>query len=289
MLLDELRDRLASATGRPARLTWFLRADPQIAGTYGRSDWVAEECPLILRTIEANGDASGVHPHLWKRDARGGWFNELRDPAWTAECLDMSLEAYRSILGRPATLCRFGDHWLDQHTVELMRARGIRHDLTVEPGLPSTPIHDDPAATAWLPDFRGAPREPWVPSREDYLRPEARATGDDAMWMIPLSTSRPVWRPLRHRPFVARMSDSPNLALDSARVWPTLESELGRDTAVPLVFVLRSGDLATTRYRENFLATTAKLAAHPALARCELTTPAEAVARWRAARRTAGD
>ena len=54
-------------------------------------------------------------------------------------------------------------------------------------------------------------------------------------------------------------------------------------------FVLRSGDLATTRYRENFLATTAKLAAHPALARCELTTPAEAVARWRAARRTAGD
>jgi hypothetical protein len=283
--VERLRGELEEATGSEVMLNWFLRADPQIEQTWGRADWVAEACPLIIRTITDRGDYSAIHPHLWRWDSRRReWFTELNDPAWTSECLHTAINAYSGIFGRRPDACRFGDRWLDQRTVQLLREGGFRFDLTIEPGLPDTPIHDDRHATAWLPDYRSAPRHPYVPSNENFLAPAGEPIDSTALWMLPLTTTLPAWRLVRRPPYVMKASRSPNLALSSAYVWPHIRRQLEKESDVPLSMVLRSGDLTTPVFLRNFLHTTGELVRHPMLRRCEFTTPDAAVARWQVRR-----
>lgn len=278
--LDRLRVQLESATGNPARFNWFLRGDPQITQTWGRADWVAEACPRIIKSIERHEDHAGAHVHLWRfDDKRGEWYNDFRDPAWAERCLDEGISAHRSIFGAAPESCRYGDRWLSRAAVELLREKGIRYDLTVEPGMPGGGIHDDRHAVGSRPDFRGAPREPWQPAPWNYLE---HSPMPDALWMIPVTTTAPSLRLVRRAPWLMVASRSPNLSLSSSYVWPHLQRELDRPAHSPLVFVFRSGDLAQRRFLRNFETTTALLARHPALAYCDFTTVPEAVQRWRA-------
>jgi len=283
--IEDLRRQLEDQMRVRVEFNWFLRADPQIRKIWGKADWVAEACPQLLRTIEDHDDYCGIHQHLsrWSPQ-RGEWFNELNDPKWTAECLQTSLEAFRGIFHRAAEACRFGDRWLNQNAVELMEASGIRYDLTVEPGLPDEPVFDDPHATGRLPDYRGTPREPYQPSPGNFLVPEGGEKNGSAFWMVPLSTTQPVWRLMRRPPYLLKASRPPNLSLRSSYVWPHLRTQLDLITNVPLTMVVRSGDLATGHFLRNFLRTTRQLVKHPGLAACEFTNPATAVAKWRASR-----
>jgi hypothetical protein len=283
--LDAFRRQLEERTGTSVEFNWFLRADPQIRKSWGKAHWVAEACPELIKTIGDRGDYCGVHPHLWRwNPRRGRWFNELADPAWTAECLHTSIEAFQRIFHRPPEACRFGDRWLNQNAVELMQASGIRYDLTIEPGLPDEPVFDDPHATGRLPDYRAAPREPYQPSSENFLAPKREGANGSSLWMVPLSTTAPVWRLMRRTPYLLKASRPPNLSLRSSYVWPHLRAQLDVMTGVPLVVVVRTGDFERPYFLKNFLRTTPRLAPHPALARCEFTNPAAAVARWQASR-----
>jgi hypothetical protein len=187
------------------------------------------------------------------------------------------MDAFRTMFGEPPVSCRFGDRWLSEMAVTLERDRGIKYDLTVEPGLPGGRVHDDPHSRGGLPDFRSAPREPWVPSRGDYLRPD---TADAGLWMIPLTTTMPALRPVRRAPYIMLASRSPNLSLSTSYMWPHLKKQLDRPSDSPLVMVFRSGDLVHARFNENFSRTTRLLVRHPGLSYCEFVEPAEAVDRW---------
>ena len=281
--LQALRRQVEKHTRSPVLFNWFIRADPQIQKSYGRADCVAKACPEIIKTIKEHGDGCGIHPHLWRWDARRGeWFSEFNDRDWTAECLNSSIQAFEKIFGRSPDSCRFGDRWLNQHAVELMHASGIRFDLTVEPGLPDEPVFDDPHATGWLPDYRETPREPYRPSRENFLVAQNGEVNDDSLWMVPVTTTAPLWRLRRHPPYLIKASRAPNLALSSSFVWPHLRDQLNLKSKVPLVIVVRTGDLSKSGCLENFLQTTNHLVKHPALADCEFTHPASAIARWQA-------
>lgn len=283
--VQSLRRQLEDQTRVRVEFNWFLRLDPQVRKTWGKADWVAEACPQLLRTIEDHGDYCGIHPHLWRwNPRRGEWFNELNDPEWTAECLHTAIEAFRGMFCRPPEACRFGDRWLNQKAVDLMHAAGIRYDLTIEPGLPDEPIFDDPHATGWLPDYRGTPREPYQPSPENFMVPAPPEANGNLMWMVPLTTTPPAWRLMRRPPYLLKASRPPNLSLRSTYVWPHLRTQLNLVTDVPLTMVLRSGDLMTGHFLENFVQTTRQLVKHPALPGCEFTNPATAVAKWRASR-----
>jgi hypothetical protein len=283
--LATLRRGLENATGIRVQFNWFLRADPQVRKCWGRASWVADACPRLVETIEGRGDYCGIHPHLWRWHARREeWFNELDDPGWMSECLQTSIEAFREIFHRPPEACRFGDRWLSRRAVELMQASGIRFDLTIEPGLPDEPVFDDAHATSRLPDYRTAPREPYCPSRGDFLAPQSEAANDGSLWMVPVTTSVPAWRLTRRPPYVVKASRPLNLSLRSSYVWPHLRAQLETSTAVPLVTVVRTGDLGRAPFLKNFLRTTRRLLDHEALTRCEFTNPAVAVARWRAFR-----
>lgn len=289
--LDRLRHQFEDATGAPVQFNWFLRADPQIEATWGRLDWLAESCPRIVRAICDSGDFRGMHIHMWRwSEARRLWFNDFSDPEWTAQCLGSSIDGFKLIFGDAPTACRFGDRWLNQHAVDLMRASGIRYDLTIEPGMPDVPIHDDPNATGSTPDYRGALREPYVPSSENFLEAaeESAAVNPDgsaALCMVPLTTSLPAWRLVRRPPYLMKASRSPNLALSSSHVLPHLQSQLASETQALVTIVLRSGDLSDPDFRGNFLRTTSALVRESSLARWEFTNPARAVEMIRASRR----
>ena len=284
--LERLREGLAERTGAPARFAWFLRADPQIRETWGRADHVAEACPEILRAIDDHGDACGIHPHVWRWSQRlGGWFNDMGDPDWVAECLSTSIEAFRGMVGRAPDACRFGDRWLDQRAVDLMGESGIRYDLTIEPGLRDGSVGDDPHATGRLPDYRGAPRVPYRPAEGRFLEPAAGADATGALWMVPVTTTPAVWHISRRTPYLVRTSRSPNLSLDPSRLGPHLEAESARRTAAPLAVVFRAGDLAEPAYLANFLETTERWLGCAGVEGLEFTDPGTAVERWRASSR----
>lgn len=269
----------------PVKFNWFIRADPQIAGTWGRAEWVAEACPQSIREIETHDDYRGIHVHTWRWSEPGnGWFTEVKDVAWIEECVATSIEAFRKIFGVPPTANRFGDRWISNDAVEILRRSGILFDLTIEPGLPDMPIHDDPCSTGWLPDFRGAPREPYAPLGNDYML--AAPTPDaNELWMLPLTTTKPAWRIVRRKPYLVRGSRSPNLVLDHSTVWPNIRAALDKPSHNPVVIVVRSGDLSNRKFLRNFLRTSAELIRHPALRYCELTAADEAIRRWRVATR----
>lgn len=280
--LDDLRGRLEEATRTPVKFNWFLRADPQIAGTWGRADWVAEACPRIIRSIEANDDYCGIHVHMWRwNKKREAWFTEFTDPEWVEECVVTAIDAFRGIFGEAPAANRFGDRWISEAAIDVLRRCGIRFDLTVEPGLPDMPVQDDPHATGWLPDFRGAPREPYVPAGNDYMV-AAPPAGSNDLWMLPLTTTKVGWRLVRRPPFIVRASRSPNLVLDHSTVWPHIRTTLNRAAHTPIVIAMRSGDLANRSFLRNYRRTTAGLVRHPALAYCEFTAVDEAISRWRA-------
>jgi hypothetical protein len=278
--LESLRNELESATGRPVHYNWFFRLDAQIAQTFGRADYVADACPRVLRAVIERGDAAGIHVHLWRWSAKHStWFNDFADRNWVAECLEMSMTTFENLFGYGPEMARFGDRWLSQQAVDAMSEAGIRYDLTVEPGLPGGGIHDDPYATDTLPDYRGAPRNPYQPRQGDYLLPSTDFK-EGRIWMIPVSTTRPAWRLVRRAPYIMKASRSPNLALNTSYVWPHLAKQLARPDDAPLVFVFRSGDLGTPRFKRNFDSTTRLLTRHPALRYCVFTNPAAAIEHW---------
>ncbi len=277
--LERLRGELESATRKTVKFNWFVRGDPQIAGTWGSANYVAEACPRMLKSIVRHDDYAAPHVHLWRwSEADGTWFNDFLDRSWIEECVETGLESFQSVFGYAAESFRFGDRWIDNAAVDLLRMHGIRYDLTVEPGLPGGAIHDDPYARGELPDFRRAPREPWMPSPADYLAPDASSRGD--MWMIPLTTTPPAWRLVRRAPWLMIGSRSPNLVLSPSLLWSHLQRELDRPAAAPLTVVFRSGDLGNRQFLRNFKHVTGLLARHPAVPFCEFTSVAEAMSRW---------
>jgi len=68
-----------------------------------------------------------------------------------------------------------------------------------------------------------------------------------------------------------------NLVLRPRRVWAQLRHELDRDSAEPLVFILRSGDLAQPSWLANFRFVTERLSSHPRMRNCRFVRVDRAV------------
>lgn len=283
--LTQWRAELELQTGSPVRFNWFLRCDPQIAKVSGDAGYIETACPELIRFLKAGGDFCGIHTHFQRWDAsRNRWFSEFSDLAWSAHCLALNIQTFERILGYRPLASRFGDRFCSNALLSLLRAEGIRYDLTVEPGVPDQWLFHDRHATCWLPDFRRAPRAPYQPSPADYLTPEANPTAS-MLWVLPLTTTSPTrWIPVRRFPFVMKASRPLNLVLRPRTLWRYLESELASQRAAPLVLVMRTGDLASPRYLKNFRYLARRIASHPGLHNARFTRVDDAVERFAQAR-----
>jgi hypothetical protein len=168
--LSDVRPALAAATGAPVKFSWFFRMDPQIADTYGDPSWVVRRYGKIIEQLERAEDEFGLHTHAWRWDERfKRWVVDHADQEWVEHCLRMSFEAYRRAFGRSCYSFRFGDHWMNNATIDLLESLGVRFDLTVEPGMkPAPALVLKELHTGSLPDYTVTPRRPYRPAREDF-------------------------------------------------------------------------------------------------------------------------
>lgn len=187
---DQLRPKLESATGAPARFSWFLRMDPQIEHTYGSPSWIVTRYPEIFRELIVAGDELGLHTHAWRWDeVSDRWVVEHGNQNWIDHCVRFSFEAFQHAIARPCYSFRFGDHWMNDETMRLVEELGARFDLTLEPGCQRRGNRNSELSTGTLPDYRSVPRHPYRPAIANFK--EVGFTDGRQIQVIPLSTAKP--------------------------------------------------------------------------------------------------
>ena len=125
---SDLRPRLETATGSPVHFSWFLRMDPQITHTYGSAHWVVTRYARLIDRLQGAGDELGLHVHAWRWDHRSqGWIADLADQTWVDHCVRSSFEAFHTSLKRRCRSFRFGDHWMNDQTLDLLEQIGRAH------------------------------------------------------------------------------------------------------------------------------------------------------------------
>jgi hypothetical protein len=194
---SNLRPHLEEATGAPVRFSWFFRMDPQVEHTYGLSWWVAKRYREVIKQLELAGDEIGLHTHAFRwHSGLNRWITDNGDQKWINHCIHTSFEAYRTAFGRPCLSFRFGDHWMNNETVNLLESLGVKFEMTVEPGRrASLGLIPKEVYTGSLPDYLTAPSWPYRPSRQDFRKHSH--TQERGLWLIPLSTDKAVGRFVR--------------------------------------------------------------------------------------------
>ena len=283
---DGLRNRLAEVTGAPAHFSWFFRMDPQVERAYGSPGWAAERYGETIARLERAGDELGLHTHAWRWDEGSGrWLTDHGSRQWVEHCVRMSFDAFRSAFGRPCVSFRFGDHWMDNETMDLLESLGVRFEMTVEPGRIPRPYPADKSPEGTLPDYVSVPRRPYKPSRLDFRMDDPDSERD--LWAIPVSTGKEPGRftgikraaaalgvDLRKRNDTVPL----NLELDAPLFRALTQSWLAAAEQKYLVLIVRSDACLPTRARAHVEQNLDFILSHPLAASFRLTTPAEALA-----------
>ncbi|MCB1866058.1 MAG: hypothetical protein KDG50_11545 [Chromatiales bacterium] len=283
------RERAQNVTGRPARLHWLVRIDPQIEQCYGSATYALDRYAARIEALRAAGDVIGLHPHLyrWESDR---WLVDSSSPTWIEHCMGLAVETYKQHFGEAAEVLRMGDAWLDTTTANLAERLGIRYELSIEPGFRMR--HDsDINSRGPLADYRWFARSPYQPDRDALAKPLPPGASR-LLWAIPLSSARIVrpdlaghldalrrdgWR-YRQRPRMLKMYQrgvAPNRFAD------LLDRAL-RETPMPyLALAFRTDQRSWDIVGENLQS----LLSHPLAGRMDFCTVADFVARHCAAGR----
>ncbi len=182
---EKLRPQLEDVTGAAAHFSWFVRMDPQIAQTYGSPAWSVARYGRLLDCLSASGDEIGLHIHAWRWDeAFGNWIADMGNQEWVDSCVRMGFETFEQGLKRPCRSFRFGDHWMNNATLDLVERLGARFDLTVEPGRKKLLLPEP--YTGCAPDYSLVPPQPYRPSKTNFT--ECSDSTARELWVVPLST-----------------------------------------------------------------------------------------------------
>lgn len=288
--LREMRSRLEEATGHSVHFSWSLRMDPQVAIAYGSATWIADRYAAFLEEYQAMGDDLGLHVHTYRwSDARDGWLDDCGNPEWVAQCLESSVDSYKTVFGDTSRTLRFGNFWLSTAAVNQAEKLGIEYDLTIEPGLASMSKYGNkPPQSGPTPELYRVPRVPYRPSTLDFRKPSADA--NRRILMVPLTSAymNLGWSPgdLRHRLGRLRRNGVrgrlQNIPLSMWRKWDgknTYTAMLDRAISLQerpyLAFAIRSdiNGKDFPAYDSCFEA----LLNHPAVSRFVFSTPPEAM------------
>ena len=280
-LFEELRCR----AGVEARFCWFVRMDPQVELVHGSAAWAIERYRVQIERLRSAGDEIGLHTHAWRRVGEE-WVIDHGDQGWVNECVQVSFDAYESAFGHACRSFRFGDHWMNDETFDLVESLGARYNLTVEPGVRAS--NGGVPGEAWtgsFPDYANCPREPYKPAREDFrIRGEAR--DERELWVIPVSTvllphwpTAPLYRRIVWRARYGRRMYQPlSLALDSDQFKHSVEEVIERGRARHLCVVVRTdaalNPSVAAHLRNNLVFLLSEAATGP----LHLTTPSHLVA-----------
>ena len=286
-----LRQRLEIATGSPVHFSWFLRMDPQVTHVYGSPDWVVTRYPHLIEALAAAGDELGLHTHAWRWDENcQEWIEDFGDQRWVDHCVRSSFEAFHTSLNRPCKSFRFGDHWTNDQTVDLLEEQGAKFDLTVEPGATGTLVPGE-SFTGTFPDYTQIPQVPYRPHKNDFRKRSFWRKRD--LWIIPISagstastTTSPTtspWRRWTARPASHQNSTPEYMSLILSFDPPTFSSIANRllgDLRRPYLALPARTDMAHEPYqRFNLERNIEYLLSHPLIKDFVFETPGEAIKR----------
>jgi len=174
----EIADGVRDDSGNPARITWCLRSDLQMAEIYGDCAWAYSEFSDLWEELAGGGDELAWHPHLWRwHDQEACWYQEMEDEDWMRRCLREGYRALSDRMGHAPTTSRMGWEFHNDVTMQQLNDLGIKVDFSAIPG----------RFTAGRPDrwgsmfnchvdWRGTPEHPYHPSASDF-RTEADEHG----------------------------------------------------------------------------------------------------------------
>ena len=281
-LLQRFRDGLSLRSGSAARVSWYVRMDPQVQMAYGSASWVVESNAGLVDTLRRLGDEIGLHVHSWRFDtAKRTWIADYSSAEWIDECLGLSFSAFLQGVGTHCRTFRFGDRWMDQRTFRRIEALGVEVDLTLEPGYGEGSFYT-PSETfsGRLPDYRQVPCRPYRPSAADYR--VADPSRPQGIVELPVTTAQ-VQPALWHRLYNHCVAQRPATDLSTALI--SLEPSLFRgvvDDALRrehphLVLPLRTGAAGVPRYASRIEANLEWLSRRAEASRFAWVTPAEAV------------
>jgi len=279
--MASLREALAERSGRPPQFGWHFRTDPQIEHAYGRPDHALRYYGDQIDHFRAKGDYLGVHVHpvRWNEDHRS-WVHDVADVQWLRESIRSSLAVFAEWAGAPAAYSRYGAGFLSNDVIAATEESGVTIDLTLEPvagwGLRCktvpTSVDESPIVGAYV-NCRGAPREPYFPSRMDFRK--RAAVGSRSLVLIPLTTAVFSWR-MFSLPAVHMLYPS-NPWRSEKYFWDLAMKQLDTMKRPFLSLAIRTDahDMAiTSRVRRIFEA----LPSHPIAERLHWVDPREVVA-----------
>jgi hypothetical protein len=279
----DLRTRFAEGTGAPVRFTWFFRMDPQIEHVYGDPRWVAQRYGGEIRELVAAGDDLGLHTHAWRWDAeRKRWLTDNGNQEWINHCIHTSFEAFQNAFRRPCLSFRFGDHWMNNETIDLLESLGVEFEMTPEPGRKAAlGLMPNEMYTGSLPDYSTTPTSPFKPARHDFR--EADHTGARNLWVIPLSTDTAVGRFVRLKQTAKALgidlyeADQLNLSHHHAQFRNMMDSLLNVRLKSYLAPAIKTDALIYPPARAHLERNVEFLLSHPSLRHFRFVTPAEAI------------
>jgi hypothetical protein len=161
-----------------APVTWFVRADSQLADTYGDPAYLLHSHAPLWNGFTASGDEIGWHPHLYQRDRASGAYVPDRD---AERCADTLTELHQALAaaGFGFDSVRLGEAFHGNATMRRLSALGLKVDSTAIPGRRR---NDEQRVFDWEP----TPNEPYHPAPGDYRVP-GRA-GSLPILEVPMTT-----------------------------------------------------------------------------------------------------
>lgn len=120
----------ASESRDGANFTWAVRADFQIAHTYGRADWAHVAYGDQFAQLREQGDVLGVHVHCYRPapDAPKDWIEDYGDQSWVEENVRMAVQAHREHYGEGPSYLAMGADWINHETIQLADSLGVLVD-----------------------------------------------------------------------------------------------------------------------------------------------------------------
>lgn len=291
-IMAELRHQLAEATGRPARFTWLVRADNQIAEVYGSPAWALQHYRRRLEALIAADDEVGLHVHAYRWEPRGAggwsrgnrWIEDYGNQPWVDHCVRMGIECFEATLRRKPASFSMGMDWTNQATIELVTELQVRYEFSAVPGMTSRPLRDLyllGAYTGVTPESSQLPRHPYHPSPRDFALPAVDCT--DGIWIFPQSSriappdfswKRRLYNRLRGTPFPPGARKF-FLTDDPAGMRDAIDAVLRRRPPRYLTFAIRTDEFRKRRPMAAMRRNLEYVLGHPAAQALAFATPAE--------------
>jgi hypothetical protein len=288
--MASLRTQIARTSGVQPIFGWYYRTDPQIEAVCGRADFALTAHADRVAALREEGDYFGVHAHplRWCEERRL-WVHDFDDRRWVRDSTQFALDAFEGWNGSPAELFRYGAGFLSNDIVDVLDQNGVAAELSLEP-VAGLGLHkrDVPTAVDYSPmvgeysNCAAAPKTPYHPSYEDFLKPDAGALR--RILLIPLSTGTSMIAPrgrfTRIKRWLHRASEAESVRMLypgahwEAGFWNVVSHQLGSMERPYLSLAVRT-DRVDSINQKRVVRVLTDLIRHPIVKRLRFVHPLE--------------